>query len=453
MWVSLWCAWGALAVSAAASQPAAPAPPQRVALAGVALRGDVAPAEATRLARALHDNLWARQALVPMMAEGAPENLWTNLAAAEAAARAARAALEEEIDYDLCAARMQEARTLYDKGPAFVAHSPVMADGLLVLAQCLEGKGDSKGQRAALQERASRWPDLEVDPNVFPPPVVEALGKVRTQLQAAPATLDIQSDPPGARVWVDGVDRGTSPASVAVLEGKHHVFMLDPSGAAAALVVNAARNKTARARAALPVERWATTWTMVTDAVRNPAQKDLAGVVKTIPGAEALDLVVVGLLLSQGPGKPARALLLGFKADTGVLVRATTTLWSPGSDGDAVVKAALDALWADPGPNALDEASALLEGRPYTAPKAAGATKKSGGGPPRWVLPVVLVGAVAVVLVVVAVVVFAASGLTMGGFFLLNSPAVGGSGGPGAGLPAPPGTSSGTQVNVDGRNL
>jgi serine/threonine-protein kinase len=112
-------------------------------------------------------------------------------------------------------------------------------------------------------------------------PVTVTAGTEASQYLELPETpsvgsLLVQSDPPGARVSVDGVDRGAAPASVADLTpGEHEVVLQSEGGTPVRQKVNIQAGVTASilapvvaASAAGPVSGWVTVKSAVTVDVR-----------------------------------------------------------------------------------------------------------------------------------------------------------------------------------------
>ena len=60
----------------------------------------------------------------------------------------------------------------------------------------------------------------------YPPEVEAALGRARAELTAAaPGTISVTTRPAGARLLVDGKERGRTPATVQVPPGLHHLYL------------------------------------------------------------------------------------------------------------------------------------------------------------------------------------------------------------------------------------
>src|SRR5262245_59190800 len=84
--------------------------------------------------------------------------------------------------------------------------------------------GDKKTSGAAFAELARLRPDFRIDPQQFPPTVLEAFEKARqAETKQARGRVVINAVPAGAKVYVDEVAAGTAPGSVAATPGEHVV--------------------------------------------------------------------------------------------------------------------------------------------------------------------------------------------------------------------------------------
>lgn len=70
-------------------------------------------------------------------------------------------------------------------------------------------------------------PQLTLDPDSFTEPIRQLAETIRTSQKRGPVIID--SDPPGARVFVDGVDRGNAPATLENLPYGGHLVRLERS--------------------------------------------------------------------------------------------------------------------------------------------------------------------------------------------------------------------------------
>ena len=84
--------------------------------------------------------------------------------------------------------------------------------------------GDKKTSTTAFAELARLRPDFRIDPQQFPPSVLDAFDKARqAETRQARGRVVINSVPAGAKVYVDEVMAGTAPGAVAASPGEHVV--------------------------------------------------------------------------------------------------------------------------------------------------------------------------------------------------------------------------------------
>lgn len=102
---------------------------------------------------------------------------------------------------------------------------------------------DEAAARAAFANAIALAPTRPANPAVFPPQVIELFDAVREELKAVPVTLQIGVDastpaPGELTVWLDGIQKGKAPVTVAgVLPGEHHVVVRGKGTQGAARVV------------------------------------------------------------------------------------------------------------------------------------------------------------------------------------------------------------------------
>jgi len=90
----------------------------------------------------------------------------------------------------------------------------------------------------ALRIAARLRPDAELDPVVFPPDLRERHAALRAAARAEPpATRAVTTEPPGARIYLDGREVGTTPATVSAPAGRHYLRVVAPMHAARTLVI------------------------------------------------------------------------------------------------------------------------------------------------------------------------------------------------------------------------
>lgn len=78
--------------------------------------------------------------------------------------------------------------------------------------------------RAALAQAIALSPTRPLNPALYPPNVIEVFEMIRSDLESRVVPLSVTTDSP-ANVWIDGVDKGPSPATVpGIVPGVHHVL-------------------------------------------------------------------------------------------------------------------------------------------------------------------------------------------------------------------------------------
>ncbi len=113
---------------------------------------------------------------------------------------------------------------------------PVLEDGslvyetLLLLGASYTFQGMERKAREVFQRMHVQFPGREPDPNVYPPDVVQRYRRAAPRGRAArPATVRIETDPPGAEIFFDYVPMGRTPIDLAdVPPGRHVVRLLRP---------------------------------------------------------------------------------------------------------------------------------------------------------------------------------------------------------------------------------
>jgi len=94
----------------------------------------------------------------------------------------------------------------------------------LYMAVASMNAGDKKTSAASFAELARLRPDFRIDPQQFPPSALGAFDKARqAEARQARGRVVINSVPAGAKVYVDEVEAGTAPGSVAASPGEHVV--------------------------------------------------------------------------------------------------------------------------------------------------------------------------------------------------------------------------------------
>ena len=341
--VAGWCAVMAC-VMAVSVAPLRAEPADPVVLVPLVLRGNVAAADAETAEAAIRSWLWDQNRLAWMLGDGTEpcKNPLKGLGDAEKATVAARARFDE-LDYRGCVKQLKRAQKLYDDGPAFVTASPAVAQGLLLLALCQERSGDHAAALQTHRRFASRFGNVEPDPEVFPPSVADAVSVARTQLSVVQVDLEVLSQPPGARVMVDGVWRGTTPLRTQVSPGMHHLLVQDGHGVARTARAEATEGgKPLRVSVEMEAAAWQQAMALVAEALAkgNAAQlRTAAAAVGRLSGGRK---VVAGALVESAERGRPMLMLVRMAAGGAVEVAQVQVL----PDGEGLEPAAVDAVRA-----------------------------------------------------------------------------------------------------------
>ncbi len=201
---------------------------------GTAVRGRVSKDMATHFKASIERSL-AKQGIKVLDASAAAEDS-TATAAAEA-----RAALDEAIsaynDDDWPTALADSARALksFEEGPAFTSddlawglYRDILSLRALTYLK-MRKRHDADEAVRALLVVLPRWaPNREK----APPDLIRHVDDVKDELRALPpASIEVQSRPSGAKVIVDGRERGRSPLIVdGLAPGMHYVGLEGKSG-------------------------------------------------------------------------------------------------------------------------------------------------------------------------------------------------------------------------------
>ncbi len=148
----------------------------------------------------------------------------------------ARGALEQgrqsymNLELDQAVTALSEAVQGFDLATEVLEDPTELRDALTLLGASYAFQGDGRQARQVFRRLHVQFPGYELDPNVYPPDVVSAFRKAAPRGRAARlASLRIETDPPGAVVYLDYVPMGRSPIEVGnILPGTHVLRLLRP---------------------------------------------------------------------------------------------------------------------------------------------------------------------------------------------------------------------------------
>lgn len=107
-----------------------------------------------------------------------------------------------------------------------------LGDALLFLGASLAFEDRTRDAQRVFARLHVQMPQVQPDPNVFPPQVVERFIAARPRDAGDPqSSILIESDPPGAIAYVDFLARGVTPLTVTGLRGGEHIVRVTRAGA------------------------------------------------------------------------------------------------------------------------------------------------------------------------------------------------------------------------------
>jgi hypothetical protein len=296
--------------------------------AGVAARDPALEALAERTALAL-GQAFDKRGVVDLGSPPLPDAVdGTNNILAELVAAARNKTLEG--DFAIAVQKADEAIKRFEGADAFRVGAAWRGygDALVVKAVSLRRLGQEAAADASLKRLASIMPAAIPDPDLTPPKIMQRHQQLLEELRAGPRVeIEVQSDPLGADVVVDGESRGQTPIVVRGLLPGAHFVGLSYEGTRVDRVLNVA---TGIGRVSEPVGD-----------PRAAAARVLRTHVASATGAPALldaarDLggdVVVGALLADEDGpfvvlgwmKEGALVVAGARIDKGAPVSARAT--------------------------------------------------------------------------------------------------------------------------------
>ncbi|MEM9068627.1 MAG: PEGA domain-containing protein [Myxococcota bacterium] len=161
-----------------------------------------------------------------------PEPGWTvrrgdrREAAAEAVAEQIEEARRQSVAFrtEEALATLGEAQAALERDGAESADFDALH--LVWALRALVESNEGREERAleALREAARLRPGADLDPVTFPPDLIERYRRLATEARAEPpGSVVVNTQPSGARVRLDGVEFGASPATVRAVPGRHHL--------------------------------------------------------------------------------------------------------------------------------------------------------------------------------------------------------------------------------------
>jgi hypothetical protein len=113
-------------------------------------------------------------------------------------------------------------------------------DAYMVKGMAERDLGDDEATNTAWEAAVAAAPTRNPDPATYPPDVVSAYDRLRGDLLAEGATLEIDASVTGARILLDGEPRGTAPVSLTgIAPGTHTVVAIAADGSRGATTFDA----------------------------------------------------------------------------------------------------------------------------------------------------------------------------------------------------------------------
>ncbi|GMU58442.1 MAG: hypothetical protein AMXMBFR34_02050 [Myxococcaceae bacterium] len=103
---------------------------------------------------------------------------------------------------------------------------PVLSVALLVQSQLYKNLDRTKEMNEAYRRVLRIDPSFKLDPDAYPPSTLQAFEVVRKEVsKTRKATLQVQSTPPGAAVFVDGRELGKTPSKLSLVPGFYRLTL------------------------------------------------------------------------------------------------------------------------------------------------------------------------------------------------------------------------------------
>jgi hypothetical protein len=211
----------------------------------------------------------------------------------------ARAALTR-LDRGFAAAAARRIGAEITRRGGGAAGSEVLVEWFLFKRQLALTAADAKGSAVWLDTAVAAGPDIEIDPIHHPEEERDLFARRRQKLrEQPPATLAVQTAPPSADVWVDGVRRCSSPCSVELIAGHHLALVTSPAHAPASFDADLAPGATVSRQIGLSAAYAGATPRAIASMLASPSRR-VEGSAALEPMARFLDVAHVVALVPEG---------------------------------------------------------------------------------------------------------------------------------------------------------
>lgn len=138
--------------------------------------------------------------------------------------------LMEQAEFPQAAVTLDQARESILFYREHLTTQAELIDIHLTLSLLYVGLGEQQKALTELRRVASYNPKLQLDPQRFPPDVIDSYQAIRAEVISSSGSLEVTSTPPGARVYVDGALRGETPVVIqGIPSGEHFIRLEDAS--------------------------------------------------------------------------------------------------------------------------------------------------------------------------------------------------------------------------------
>lgn len=147
----------------------------------------------------------------------------------------ARTLLEEgraaylDLNLEQAIASLEESVTLFDSAVGGLEDPTDLGNALLFLGASQSFNGDNRGAQRTFSRLHIQMPYIVPDEQTFPPDVISRYEQSRPR--RTDSSIVVESDPPGATVYVDFIARGVTPMTVTDLARGDHIVRVTRPGA------------------------------------------------------------------------------------------------------------------------------------------------------------------------------------------------------------------------------
>lgn len=191
------------------------------------------------------------------------------------------------------------------------ANFAALIEAWILKAAGLAMGGETAGAKQEIASVVSIWPKAKFSPNFFPPELIKYAAAQRGFAANAKGELLVRTEPPGARVWVDGSYRGVSPVTVAGLSPTPHFVVASQGGYALSQLQTSGAEEALKLASAEKGQAWKKA---IADILRDAGGPGRDGAAQAL--GKALNLEQVLLVLAKKSVVGEQLELLGVRLET-----------------------------------------------------------------------------------------------------------------------------------------